>query len=127
MTSISWEKRFEAAMEHARGVTQKLIQQNTSAHEKFQDDWPNTIGTVESTNSEIVAADRYGSVFVAELSYSYCVNGEYYAGFYRVAAGTEAEAGAILRGWKGRRVTVRYSPENNAVSVMLPYQPLPRE
>ena len=121
-----WHDSFKSAVQRARNITHKLIEQGSSPHEEFQDDWPSTVGTVESIDSEAIPGDRAGTLFVGgELSYSYSVNGEYYAGFYRLAAGTQSEAHAMLQGWKGRRATVRYCPQNHALSVMVPYEPLP--
>jgi len=120
-----WHDTFKSAVQRARNITHKLIEQGSSPHEEFHDDWPRTVGTVELVDSEAIAADRGSTLFVGELSYSYSVNGEYYAGFYRLAAGTQTEAEAMLRGWKGRRTTVRYSPQNHALSVMVPYEDLP--
>lgn len=118
---------FEAAIERARRIVHQLIQQNTSAHEQFQDDWPSTVGTVESISSDVAPGDRSGSIFVGEISYSYEVEGQYYAGFYQLAGSSEGEVEAMLKRWKGRKTTVRYSPKHNAVSIMTPYEPLPGE
>jgi len=111
--------RIHEAVQAARSAVQELIQRNTSPFEQLADDWPSTTGIIEFGFPNTISQGRY-SHLVAELSYSYCVDGEYYAGICSLNAATVPEAEAICKGWKGRKITVRYSPENKNVSVMLP-------
>ena len=62
--------------------------------------------------------DSYIRPWVAGLSYTYVVNGEYYSGFHRIRARSERRADEKIAGWKGRMVVVRYSPDRHELSVL---------
>ena len=59
-----WHNNFKSAVQRARNITRKLIEQGSSPHEEFQDDWPSTVGVVESVDSEAAPGDRTGTLFV---------------------------------------------------------------
>jgi hypothetical protein len=56
---------------------------------------------------------------MAELTYTYIVNGEYYSGFHRIRSRTKRRAEEKIAGWKGRSVVVRYSPDKHDLSSLL--------
>ena len=74
--------------------------------------WPRTDGTVESTT---VRTEGFGRSErdIAEVNYSYKVEGEYYSGAHVV--GSEADFDAFP---KQSRVIVHYKPSNPAVSFL---------
>jgi hypothetical protein len=115
-----WRDRIHKAVQTASSAVQELVQRNTSPFEQLAEDWPSTTGIIEFGFPNTVNHGRH-SHLVAELSYSYCVDGAYYAGVCSLAARTIQEAEAICAGWKGHKVTIRYSPENKNISVMLPF------
>ena len=80
--------------------------------------WPSAQGTILSTQVQR-STDSYVQPWVASLTYSYVVNGEYYAGSYRIRARSERRADGKVAGWKGRMVVVRYSPDKHDLSVLL--------
>jgi hypothetical protein len=114
-----WRDRIHKAIENARERVHELIQQNTSPYEQFSQGRPATTGTVELATPQ-PAPKGEDSLWICELSYSYRVENKYFAGFLELPASTPEEADEIGRYWKDRKVTIRYSPENNAISVMLP-------
>jgi hypothetical protein len=80
--------------------------------------WPLADGTLEfgeSGTEQAVVLD----IWFCELSYSYSVNGEFFSGQSRVRVQNEEAADALIRDFKGKRVRIRYSPENPAKSVLL--------
>jgi hypothetical protein len=80
--------------------------------------WPSVQGTI--VNAEVRrVTDTYINPWVANLTYTYAVNGEYYSGFHRIYARTERRAEEKVAGWKDRMVVVRYSPDKSDVSVLL--------
>jgi hypothetical protein len=80
--------------------------------------WPSTQGTIMSTQVKS-SADSYFRPWVADLIYSYIVNGEYYSGFLRMRARSERRADEKVAGWKDRMVVVRYSPSKHDLSTLL--------
>jgi hypothetical protein len=80
--------------------------------------WPSAQGTILSAQVKS-SGDSYFQPWVADLSYSYVVNGEYYAGFHRIRARTERRAEEKIAGWNGRMIVVRYSPDKHIDSVLL--------
>jgi hypothetical protein len=74
--------------------------------------WPMTDGTVESTT---VRTEGFGRSEhdIAEVNYSYSVEGEYYSGAHEVSG--ESEFAAFP---KQSRVIVHYKPSNPAVSFL---------
>jgi Protein of unknown function (DUF3592) len=79
---------------------------------------PVTFGTVEHAEPKMVGEGRTG-YWVGELSYSYSVDGEYYAGVAELSASSEDSAWDSVEGWKGRRIRVRYLPSDPAKSVLV--------
>ena len=63
--------------------------------------------------------DSYIRPWVADLTYSYVVNGEYYSGFHRIRTRSERRAEEKVAGWKNRMVVVRYSPSKHDLSTLL--------
>ena len=51
--------------------------------------------------------------------FSYAVDGQYYSGTRDLRARNEADADKITAEWKGREVSVRYSPSDAETSVVL--------
>jgi hypothetical protein len=64
------------------------------------------------------SADSYIQPWVADLTYTYVVNGEYYSGFDRIRARSERRAEEKIAGWKGRTVVVRYSSDKHDLSAL---------
>jgi hypothetical protein len=79
---------------------------------------PITFGNVEHAEPKMVGEGRTG-YWVGELSYSYSVDGEYYAGVAQLPASSEDSAWASVKGWKDRRVRMRYLPSDPAKSVLV--------
>jgi|SRR5580704_18541318 hypothetical protein len=80
--------------------------------------WPSTQGTVMSAQARTASTGR-SQHWVGELAYSYVVESEYYSGFHVMKARNERRADALVYGWKGRMVVVRYSPAKHDISVLL--------
>lgn len=80
--------------------------------------WPSAQGSIQSTQVR-ASSDSYIQPWLATLTYTYLVNGEYYSGFYRLRARSERRAEQKIEGWKGRMVVVRYSPDKHDVSTLL--------
>ena len=80
--------------------------------------WPSAQGTIMAAQVRR-SADSSLQPWVANLTYSYVVNGEYYSGFHRFRARSERRAEEKINGWKDRMVVVRYSPDKPSVSVLL--------
>lgn len=80
--------------------------------------WPSTQGTIMSAGVHR-STDSYIRPWVANLIYSYVVNGEYYAGFHHIRARSERRAEDRVAGWKNRMVVVRHSPDKHDLSVLL--------
>ncbi len=80
--------------------------------------WPSAQGSIQSTRVQR-STDSYIQPWVATLTYTYVVNGEYYSGFYRVRARSERRAEEKIEGWKGRMVVVRYSADKHDLSALL--------
>jgi hypothetical protein len=80
--------------------------------------WPSAHGTIMGAEVR-ASADSYIRPWVGDLTYSYIVNREYYAGFHRLRARSERRAEEKVAGWKGRTVVVRYSPRKHDLSTLL--------
>ncbi|HXY78486.1 MAG TPA: DUF3592 domain-containing protein [Candidatus Acidoferrales bacterium] len=80
--------------------------------------WPSAQGTILSAQVQR-GTDNNILPWVANLTYSYIVDGEYYSGYYRMRARSERRAEEKIAGWKDRMVVVRYSPDKPGVSVLL--------
>ncbi len=65
------------------------------------------------------SGDQYFHPWAAKLTYTYIVNGEYFAGEYRLRARTEQRAQEKVEGWKDRMIIVRYSPAKSDLSTIL--------
>jgi hypothetical protein len=80
--------------------------------------WPTAQGTVWSAHAR---EGRRGerAKWVAELIYSYTVNGEYFSGTRGLKTRNEEEADRVAAEWKGRAVSVRYAHSDPSDSVLL--------
>jgi hypothetical protein len=74
--------------------------------------WPITDGTVESTTARAEGFGR-SQRNIAEVNYSYRVEGEYYSGAHEVSGDSEFDVFP-----KQSRVIVHYKPSNPAVSFL---------
>jgi len=75
--------------------------------------WPSTDGRIETANVRV-----FGEQALAELGYSYLVEGTRYAGYYSQQFADEQQAWDYVRGLQGRSVVVRYkrgNPEASAI------------
>lgn len=79
--------------------------------------WPSTQGTIMGAQAR--RGDERHKGWICALSYSYTVNGEYYAGFHSIGTRKERRAEELATQWKGRSVVVRYSPADHGISVLL--------
>ena len=80
--------------------------------------WPIAQGTIEHAGPKTIGEGRT-AYWVGELSYSYSVDGEYYAGVAYLPASNEDDAYEATRGWKDRRVHVRVMPGKPERSVLV--------
>src|ERR1035438_5882664 len=80
--------------------------------------WPSAQGTIMRIRVQS-STDSWIQPWVARLSYTYIVNGEYYSGFHSIRARSERRAEDKMAGWKGRMVVVRYSPARHDLSTLL--------
>ncbi|MGE5736874.1 MAG: DUF3592 domain-containing protein [Acidobacteriota bacterium] len=80
--------------------------------------WPTTSGIIWSARSRPARRGERGR-WVAELTFSYALDGQYYSGTRDLRARNEADADKIAAEWKGREVSVRYSPSDAETSVVL--------
>jgi hypothetical protein len=117
--SENWGDRIHLVIKQARASFHELLAKGASPSEQFAEDWPSADGVVEWAHPGFVSQGRSGC-WVGELAYSYRADGEYHAGVYHLGASNESEANAVVQGWKGRKVTVRYSPQDCSVSIMQP-------
>jgi len=92
------------------GVNRKLQVKATA--------WPTASGSIEWAAPEMLGDGESGQ-WVGKLTYSYSVRGEYYAGSFEFPASSESKAWGAVEGWKGRNVTVRYSPADPSKSVLV--------
>jgi len=86
--------------------------------------WPSAPGTVEYG----LTSDLDG--WRTNLVYSYSVNGEFHSGTHTLKARSESHADELAATYKSQRLTVRYSPQNPALSVIrmedqAPFLPVP--
>jgi hypothetical protein len=80
--------------------------------------WPVASGTGEHAHTKLGGEGRT-AYWVGELSYSYCVDGEYYAGVAQLPARNEDAAYEAVRGWKDRKVRIRYAPGKPSLSTLI--------
>ena len=80
--------------------------------------WPVAAGRVERVawRQPNTGTNRY---FVADLAYSYVVDGQYYAGYYRRSFSDADSAAAFVESLKDRPVQVRYKPGASGTSSLL--------
>ncbi len=79
--------------------------------------WPLAEGRVEKADwhQPSTYTNRY---FVAELAYSYVINGQFYAGHYRRAFSNAEEAAAFVERLNGASIQVRYRDGAPATSLL---------
>jgi hypothetical protein len=75
--------------------------------------WPTAQGRVESVKVQTVAEQS-----LAEMAYSYVVEGERYAGYYARQFADEQDAWDFLRPLQGQSISVRYKPGRPEVSAI---------
>jgi hypothetical protein len=71
--------------------------------------WPITFGKVESASS-------FGCL--TDVSYSYSVERDYYAGHFQLRSRSEQKANEQELRWKGQNIGVRHSPRDPKISVV---------
>lgn len=114
-----WKMLFELALLAA--IVWGIRRLSISSSRRIQNvarDWPSADGTVEHASPKMVGEGRSG-YWVGELSYSYSVAGDYYAGVAELPATGEESASRAVHGWKDRKVRVRYLPSDPARSVLI--------
>ncbi len=75
--------------------------------------WPTAVGTVES-----VSVSTFSEQSLAELAYSYIVEGERYAGHFSRQFADQQDAFDYVQPLKGRSIFVRYKPGDPSVSAV---------
>src|SRR6266542_4178014 len=75
--------------------------------------WPIAFGKIESASSY-----QNVSQWLTDVSYSYSIEGGYYSGQFQLTSRTERKANEHESRWKGRNISVRYSPRNKDISVV---------
>ncbi len=80
--------------------------------------WPAAQGRVERAEwrQPNTGTNRY---FIADLAYSYVVNGQFYAGYYRRSFSSAQAAAAFVAQMKSAPVAVRYKTGDCARSLLL--------
>jgi hypothetical protein len=73
---------------------------------------------VEHASPKMEREGRTG-YWVGELSYSYSVDGEYYAGVAQLPARDEHAGHEAVRDWKDRKVSIRYAPGKLSLSTLI--------
>jgi hypothetical protein len=81
--------------------------------------WPLTEGRIES-GAVSVERGRSGELATATITYSYHVEGEYYAGEHKHLFSDEQRAWEYVDRAKGRIVQVRYHPRKLEASMLRP-------
>jgi hypothetical protein len=119
-----WKMLFDIAV--VAGIVWLIRRLAISAGHRAQKragNWAIAQGTVEHASpkhaSPKMAGEGRTGYWIGELSYSYSVDGEYYAGVAQLPASSEDHASEVVRGWKDRKVQVRYMPRNRARSVLI--------
>ena len=80
--------------------------------------WPTTMATIETKEVRRVQTGKSPQHFVAELAYSYSVEGEFYSGFYKKPFDSEIDAWEFADSLSGKSVPIHYKPDNPAISVL---------
>lgn len=83
--------------------------------------WPLVTGSIESANSQLVA-ERGGATPVLRVSYSYQVDGEWYAGTGIVRFADEDQACEFTHEARGKKLDVNVNPSNPAESALTEQQ-----
>jgi len=81
--------------------------------------WPTTQATISGTSVRANARSSYIYTWLAILTYTYVVDGEYYSGTCELKARSERRADELVEGWKGRMIVLHYSPTKHDISVAL--------
>ena len=79
--------------------------------------WPMTQGKIEF-GTVIEQKTRYFSYYLAQMAYSYAVNGEYYSGYYEKMFFKESSAQKFADELKGRPAFIRHKPSSSGVSTL---------
>ena len=89
------------------------------ARRKTAEGWPTISAHIDSAT---VCQARWpaSQIFVAELNYSYAVNGQNYVGRFERKFATEEEAQESVRDLPGKSSFVRYNPDRPNQSMLLP-------
>jgi len=101
----------------AFGLKWLLARTNTLVEIKAKS-WPYTKGTVEHAEARTEGEGK-SAHWVGELTYSYSVDGQYYAGFRQLPASSEDHAWDLVKGWKGSRLIVHYRQDKPEVSFII--------
>ena len=80
--------------------------------------WPMTQGKIEF-GTVIEQKTRYFSYYLAQMAYSYAVNGEYYSGYYEKMFFKESSAQNFADELKGRPAFIRHKPSSPGISTLL--------
>jgi hypothetical protein len=82
--------------------------------------WPTVQGRIESVEVKQKKLFRRGRApgFIAELAYSYALEGHYYGGYYQREIGSEQEAWEFVRDLQGKPVVVSHNPRKLAKSML---------
>lgn len=80
--------------------------------------WPTTQGKIEF-GTVIEHRTRYFSYYVAQMAYSYAVNGEYFSGYYEKMFLRESSADKFAADLKGRPAFIRHKGSSPDVSTLL--------
>ena len=80
--------------------------------------WPTTQGKIEF-GTVIEHRTRYFSYYIAQMAYSYAVNGEYFSGYYEKMFFRESSADKFAADLKGRPAFIRHKDSSPDVSTLL--------
>lgn len=80
--------------------------------------WPTTQGKIEF-GTVIEHRTRYFSYYIAQMAYSYAVNGEYFSGYYEKMFLRESSADKFAADLKGRPAFIRHKGSSPDVSTLL--------
>ena len=80
--------------------------------------WPTTQGKIEF-GTVIEHRTRYFSYYIAQMAYSYAVNGEYFSGYYEKMFFRESSADKFAADLKGRPAFIRHKASSPDVSTLL--------
>ncbi len=80
--------------------------------------WPTSQGKIEF-GTVIEHRTRYFSYYVAQMAYSYAVNGEYFSGYYEKIFFSESSADKFAAELKGRPAFIRHKSSTPDVSTLL--------